>query len=281
MITLIATTYNAEEGLTAWCESIQKQTRKPDEVIIVDGGSTDGTLAILRKYPFRVIYRPDLNRKYHKSPVAAGRNAAIEAASPGIICVTDAGCVLSLKWVEKITEQFKHEEIDVVGGSYTGVSTNDFSHRVSLFLSRNTLMITEFSSRSIAFRRSLWQRVGGYPEVSITAEDTLFNLAIKGERFGFAQEALVYWRCPDSWKAFAMLQYRYAYGDGYSLIRKASYASIAGKYALAVLLTLSGLWYAVLPLFVWAFWKKDIPLKIVSDISKSCGYFIGIINRGL
>ena len=265
MITLIATTYNAEEGLEAWCESIMAQTVMPDEVIVVDGGSTDNTLKILRRYRFRVIYRPDLNIKYHKSPVAAGRNAAISEAENGIICVTDAGCVLSAKWVEKITEQFKNQEIEVVGGSYRGMVSNPFSSRVSLFLSRNSLPITEVSSRSIAFRKRLWALVGGYPEVSLTGEDTLFNQAIKGARFGFAQEAVVFWKCPTTWKAFARLQFRYAQGDGYSFIRKASYARIALKYLFPPLLV--------------TLWNKDIPLKLVSDVAKITGYISGTAKR--
>lgn len=279
MVTLIATTYNAEEGLEAWCESIVKQTRKPDEVIIVDGGSTDRTLDILRKYPFRVIYRPDLNTKYHKSPVAAGRNVAIQEAENGIICVTDAGCVLSQKWIERIVEPFRHEEVEVVGGAYSGMVTNPFSERVSLFMSRNSLPVTEFSSRSIAFRKRLWALVGGYPEVSLTGEDTLFNQAIKGAKSAFAQEAVVFWHSPRTWREFARLQYRYALGDGYSLIRRASYAKIAGKYAVAVLLTLSGLWWVAVLGLTAILWKQDVELKVVSDVSKTLGYARGILSR--
>jgi glycosyltransferase involved in cell wall biosynthesis len=279
MITLVCTTYNAEQGLRAWCESVKNQTLKPDRVIVVDGGSTDNTLSILKEYRFTVAYRPDLNIKYHKSPVAAGRNAAIRLASEGIICVTDAGCVLSLMWVEKITEAFRDEMVDIVGGSYVGVSTNGISERVNRFLSRGHLQQTEFSSRSLAFRREVWKDVGGYPEVYLTGEDTLFNQAIKKYVSTFSSGALVYWNCPATLKTFAHLQYRYALGDGISRLRMSSYAKIVGKYVFFAILALT-FWPGALLGAIVFFWKRDIPIKIVSDAVKTAGYIVGLTQGG-
>jgi glycosyltransferase involved in cell wall biosynthesis len=267
MITLIATTYNASEGLIAWCESIKHQTVKPDSVIVVDGGSTDDTPEILRQYGFHVFYLPTFNAKYCKSPVAAGRNRAIYEAKDGIICVTDAGCVLSLGWVEAITAPFVADPtVWVVGGSYRVVNKSRFGQRMAGVFNRDALNRLEFSSRSIAFKRSVWLEVGGYPETSVTAEDTLFNYSIKHYPSAFAPNALVYWNGPKGWKAFARLQYRYAWGDGFNGLRRGSYFRIFAKYLFP-------------PFLVYAFWGKDIALKFVSDVSKSIGYIAGTIEK--
>ena len=86
-ISLISTVLNEARSLPALLDSIAAQTRPPDEVIICDGGSTDGTLELLRaerRFPLRVIERPGSN-------ISQGRNAAIAQASGDVIASTDAG----------------------------------------------------------------------------------------------------------------------------------------------------------------------------------------------
>lgn len=49
-VSLLLTTYNSIQNLPITLESIQEQTYAPVEVIIVDGGSTDGTVALIRQF---------------------------------------------------------------------------------------------------------------------------------------------------------------------------------------------------------------------------------------
>ena len=99
-ISLISTVLNEAHSLPALLDSIAAQTRSPDEVIICDGGSTDGTLELLRaerRFPVRVIERPGSN-------ISQGRNAAIAEASGEVIASTDAGVRLDHQWLEKLVE---------------------------------------------------------------------------------------------------------------------------------------------------------------------------------
>ena len=75
-VSLIATVLNAEEHIGAFLASIAAQTRAPDEIVIVDGGSTDGTLeALLAADGVTVLEEPGAN-------IARGRNLAIAACRP-------------------------------------------------------------------------------------------------------------------------------------------------------------------------------------------------------
>ena len=62
-ISIVTPTYNSEEYLEACILSIRNQCYENLEHIIIDGGSTDGTLEIIRKYeldyPLRWISEPD------------------------------------------------------------------------------------------------------------------------------------------------------------------------------------------------------------------------------
>lgn len=58
------------------------------------------------------------------------------------------------------------------------------------------------SSRSVAFKKTVWKSVGGYPEDLEKAEDTLFDLTVKEKKFGvaLARDAVVFWPARDTFK---------------------------------------------------------------------------------
>src|ERR1700675_3838464 len=89
---MIATVLNAEEHVGEFLASIAAQTRMPDEIVIVDGGSADGTVAALRAADgLTLLEEPGAN-------ISRGRNRAIAHASHEAIAVADADCVYGPGW---------------------------------------------------------------------------------------------------------------------------------------------------------------------------------------
>src|SRR5262245_30098843 len=91
-------------------------SRVPDEVVIADGGSRDGTLERLRERArsearIRAIEAPG-NR-------SVGRNAAVRASRAPLIACTDAGVETEHEWLERLTRPFEENPtVDVVAGFY-------------------------------------------------------------------------------------------------------------------------------------------------------------------
>jgi glycosyltransferase involved in cell wall biosynthesis len=215
-VTLISTVFQEARTIADFLESVVRQTRRPDEVIIADGGSTDGTVQIMETFRGRlslqIVLVPGANR-------SVGRNAAIERASGEVIACADAGCRLDERWLEAIVAPIE-AGADAVGGYYKPDARTTLEQAVAFAAipTADEVHPATFlpSSRSIAFRKSAWDAAGRYPEHLGHNEDTAFAMALR-EAAGnlvFEPRAIVYWRPRGSLGRVFVQFFRYAYGDG-------------------------------------------------------------------
>ncbi|MDH7515082.1 MAG: glycosyltransferase [Bacteroidota bacterium] len=240
-VSLVLTTLNEARTIGAFLDSVASQSVLPREVVICDGGSTDGTVERIRErtedaYDIVLIVEPGAN-------IAAGRNAAVAAARSEIIAVSDAGCVLDGEWLERITAPLLEDpSITVVGGGYGYVADTPFERAAAAAeIAVEDLDPERFlpSSRSIAFRRSAWRDAGGYPEsLTFAGEDTAFCLSLKraGHTIHVETGARVAWRPRATLRAYILQHYLYGVGDGESGSKKEFYGKIAVKTAVGTLL---------------------------------------------
>lgn len=242
MISVISTVLNEGDNIRRLMDSLVTQTCQPDEVVIVDAGSHDNTVDVLREYdarlPLRVILAPGSN-------ISGGRNKAIAAARNDIIAVTDAGVALETDWLQHITRPLLEDEsIEVVAGFFRPDPHTLFEAAMSATVLPLTDEIDpeKFlpSSRSIAFRKSAWAALGGYPEWLDYCEDLIFDLRLKAISAPqvFEPKAAVYFRPRGSLSAFCKQYYLYARGDGKADLWRKRHAIRYATYLLALPLLL-------------------------------------------
>ena len=125
---------NERDDIDSLVESLMRQTLAPAEVIIVDGGSTDGTWERLEaaraKYPTLVPIRDEsCSLQRSPGPIARGRNVAIAAASSDIVACADAGCTYHPDWLANLTAPILAGDSQYsVGGSYIDLTDIDLTN---------------------------------------------------------------------------------------------------------------------------------------------------------
>ena len=218
-VALIATVFNEGEDIFRWAEALRKQTRQPDEFVVVDGGSTDGTPERLKK-AFGHGDFPAPKIIVQKCNIAGGRNLAIQNTTAEIVAANDAGSFPDPVWLEQIVAPLMNDAaVDVVGGRSVPLTENEFQRQLlDLDGPEPEPQQSEQvypSSRNIAFRKKTWADIGGYPEwLTRWAEDALFNFGLHtlGRNFVYARNAVVSWPVrPDAKSYFRMLR-NYGYG---------------------------------------------------------------------
>src|SRR5258708_30319562 len=91
-ISVIITVLNEAKTIERLLSALEKQTDLPDEVVIVDGGSTDQTRAIVENFSER---HPelDIHLSQKQANRSVGRNAAISMTKYESIAITAAACM--------------------------------------------------------------------------------------------------------------------------------------------------------------------------------------------
>ncbi|MDH4208242.1 MAG: glycosyltransferase [Anaerolineae bacterium] len=311
-VSVVVTVKNEAHTIQGLLESLAEQTVSPSEIVIVDGGSTDGTVERIESdrhgLPIKVLAREGAN-------ISQGRNEAIRAASGQIIASTDAGVQLVPRWLEELTlPLYEDPSLDVVGGFFLPDPRTVFERAMGA-----TVLPVEAdvdpkrflpSSRSVAFRRAAWEKVGGYPEWLDFCEDLVFDFALldSGHRLTFAPGAVAYFRPRGSLRAFGRQYYQYARGDGKAglwckrhAIRYLTYlVGIPLVVALGVVQHL--LWWSLLLVgaaaYLWTPYRRLWPLlralsladkvkallwvpiiRLWGDLAKMLGYPVGVLWR--
>jgi glycosyltransferase involved in cell wall biosynthesis len=273
-ISVVIPVLDDREGTREVLEALAGQSRLPDECVVVDGGSTDGTTELLASwrapFPLRTVTQPGRS-------IAASRNAGITAARHDWIACTDAGCLPAGNWLAAI---------DAARGSSDFVAgVVEIDARTPL---ERVLAVTHYPARdelvdppawirwshrlfgrgyaqersgggNMAFRKSIWREVGGFPEEVYAGEDRALTTAVAraGYRVMRAPDAVVAWRPPSTWMANAKMFYTYSRGDIRFPGRTRHAARFAAWLAVArgarsgwrarILLSAGGLAYIALP----------------------------------
>lgn len=175
---LVVTLLNEECHIEALLQSVVDQEVTPAEVILVDGGSTDGSLDRIEAF---AEAHPEITVRLHRIPGTIGkcRNFGVSQAAHEHILSTDAGCRLAPDFVKVATDRLRDN--DIVVGRYVPEPRGLFERSFCALTEPESRSRTGsiFSNRSLAYRRQACAEVGGFREDLLRSEDTELSVAWK------------------------------------------------------------------------------------------------------
>lgn len=158
-ISIVIPVYNEAGHLADCLNSIAKQTRMPDEIIVVDNNSSDGSLAVAESFDFVTVI------KELRQGVVHARNTGFNAAQGELIGRIDADTILPANWVENAIETITGSDADATSGSthYYDFGLSNIADRIDLKL-RGWLSSRLGDDRflwgaNMVIKKSAWNRV--------------------------------------------------------------------------------------------------------------------------
>lgn len=189
-ISVIVCAHNEEHYLAACLHSLLAQTRRPDEIIVINNASVDSTAAVARAVPgVRVIDEP-------RKGLVVARERGRREASGDVLVYVDADCRAPLSWLARIESRFARDpSLLALSGNYrfydwdwwgrTLLRAYDFTlgpatHVLVKYVLRIGVV---FYGGNFAVRREALDRIGGFDTtIEFHGEDT--NLGRRLSRIG-------------------------------------------------------------------------------------------------
>jgi len=285
-ISVLCTCFNEERNMVRFMESIINQSVKPDEMIVIDGGSTDKTVEMLNKYAKKHRWVKVYVAKGYN--IAQGRNLAVKKSSGEIIFTVDFSTVLEKDWIKKLLRGFE-EGNDVVFGEYYSEPKNLIEDFLSTRLpSWEKVNLEKFipSNRHVAIKREVWEKVGGWPENIRRADDNLFHKRAHelGFKYGFVKNAKVLWLYDRDFKGMLKLAFLDSKSEGFCELwkdRKVYFLEIV-SFFVGLLILVAGIFINKLLLLLLLLCFLGVSaLLLIFFLKKLKGVKMAFVSTGL
>lgn len=224
-VTILVAAYNEAQNIGGTIESIAKQDYPgPLQVIVIDDGSTDGTVDVLRRYEhlpwLELMVMPRNGGK------ARALNAGLEKARHRLTVTVDGDSYLFRNALANLVGRYLGDPANTVAVAgavlvrnsrrnlVTKVQEWDYFHGISAIkrlqsLYQGTLVAQGAFS---LYQTDALRRAGGWSET--VGEDIVltWKLLEQGWRVGFAENAVLFTNAPETWRQFIRQRQRWSRG---------------------------------------------------------------------
>lgn len=186
---IVIRAYNEARHLPRLLQGIRQQTVQDVEIILVDSGSTDNSVAIAESFGAKIVHIPPQEFTFGRS-----LNLGIAASTRQLVAIASAHVYpVYPDWLERLLEPFADSSIGLTYGKQRGAETSKFSEH-EIFARwfpdvSNPHQSHPFcNNANAAIRRSLWQ-IHPYDETLTGLEDLAWAKWMQSQGYGIAYVA--------------------------------------------------------------------------------------------
>ncbi len=233
-VSVLIPAYNEAENVRATILSVLQNTRQPDEIIVIDDGSTDETFAraeeMQAKYPG--IVRVITQRNAGKSQAL---NNGLRHATGEVVVAIDGDTVLDVECIDAVVRPFAEPRIGATAGKIVPANTDTMMEKyqhLEYMVGQNIdkQVVSALGSVNIvpgavgAWRRDAVLAAGGYSTDTLV-EDQDLTLALLGMNYGvvYVPDAIAYTEVPRTVRSFYTQRFRWTYGTFQCIWKYRSY----------------------------------------------------------
>lgn len=208
-VSVIMPVKNDVKNVRAAINSILKQTKKPSEMIIVDGDSKDGTVESIKDLPIKILIES-------RPGGSLARNIGIKQSKGKLLLFTDSDCIACHDWIEQHLKALKKYSV-VMGKIVLHPDCKDSIVAKSLeygllpyfdfpFFDKNveTLPFWNLYTSNLSFKKEILKDIGMMDEEFklVGSEDVEFGYRIsKKYDIGYAPKAIIYHKHKKSFRS--------------------------------------------------------------------------------
>ncbi len=216
-VTVLIPAHNEERVLGLALQALARSSLRPQQVLVLENGSSDGTAGVARRHGVQV-------RQLGPVGKAGALAVGLAEAEGEVVVVLDADTVLDPYFLQRVLPHFVDPAVGAVAanikvGNHRGLLTRlqELEYVVALNLDRRaqaaTGTITVVPGAAGAFRRSAVVAAGGWPTDTLVEDADLTLALLRAKwRIPYADDAIAYTEAPQSAADVLRQRRRWAYG---------------------------------------------------------------------
>lgn len=226
-VSIVIPVLNGERYINQCISSLRGQDYSKDhfEVIVVDNGSTDNSVKLLKSLNIPVFFRKERGR-------SKALNLGVKNAKGEIICTIDISCVAEPDFIENVVLSFNDEHVGCVAGEIKLLT--DQNSKIIEFQNRNNYMspmhaknrknipyLPYADGANASFRKEVFERIGLFDEDFFKAADVEIcyrMLILTDYKIVFNEDAIVFE--PGEQTLFDLLKQRFRIATGKSILER-------------------------------------------------------------
>lgn len=183
-VSLVIRTLNEEKNIGKCLAGVFAQTKKPDEILIIDNCSSDRTMEIVREFQNKLLItvycNPDVN-------YTSGLNLGAETANHEIVGFLSADCYPEPEWLENLIKTMKESKAAVVIGREEARGSDDIHYVLQRTRShsRQDKSVTFFENSNIIYKKEILKKLLPFAGIGRKkgGEDTLLSIRYAEEGY--------------------------------------------------------------------------------------------------